>query len=541
MKNMGIAWAIIGLVAGIITITSTLQAEEETPYAQELWTKTFDKDIVWQQLTDAGYLMVCTDEGLYSLDPATGNVAWKMEDIKKLPEDFFEILSGTQFAVISKKSGPLGVNTETVVIDAIDGKILWTSKDIGLASSSGQLFIPELSALLIYGLKEKTMKPTGVLAELMTGKVIWASETLFKKSPELYPLRPAKKSSRLAISGNQMPVFHKDGFIEFLTKNGPRKINSTSGEVIWTSPLKFKGIPGLRYGYAPFILSQDGQVIYVPYDNTVAAINTNDGSLLWAKPPKLLSPVVQMTVTPQGLVVRGGGGEKGKPYINILNLQTGESVWKKPFRDMDGASSFAVKDDKIILYADGSIFQINLADAEAVERAKKIKFDGNESPGSLELRDNGFLLASQQNLALYDGGGAQIYHNYHKAPGASLFAKIATTAAMAGVNAMSAASAYSRAAETGMSQKYEIYGNPTMSKRFKASAQADNYVTILCNIEGGSSGSKANAGLVKIDKTTGKDLRRVALGTKEPTYELDGIENRLFFMKDDRTIVCYDF
>lgn len=46
---------------------------------------------------------------------------------------------------------------------------------------------------------------------------------------------------------------------------------------------------------------------------------------------------------------------------------------------------------------------------------------------------------------------------------------------------------------------------------------------------------------MKIDKISGNDVKRVALGTKEPVYELDSIENRLFFIKDDKTIVCYDF
>ena len=80
-----------------------------------------------------------------------------------------------------------------------------------------------------------------------------------------------------------------------------------------------------------------------------------------------------------------------------------------------------------------------------------------------------------------------------------------------------------------------------MSKRFKASADAANYVCILCNVEGGSSASTANAGLIKVSKADGNDVKRVALGSKEPKYELDDIENRLFYIKDDKTIVCYNF
>ena len=66
-----------------------IYAAEGSPYAEQAWTANFPKDIVWQQLTDAGYLVVCTEEGLYGIDPTSGATAWKMDDIKDIPEDFF--------------------------------------------------------------------------------------------------------------------------------------------------------------------------------------------------------------------------------------------------------------------------------------------------------------------------------------------------------------------------------------------------------------------------------------------------------------------
>ena len=46
---------------------------------------------------------------------------------------------------------------------------------------------------------------------------------------------------------------------------------------------------------------------------------------------------------------------------------------------------------------------------------------------------------------------------------------------------------------------------------------------------------------MKVDKNTGETEKRLVLGTKEPEYELDEIEGRLFFKSDKKEITCYNF
>ncbi|MBU0509108.1 PQQ-binding-like beta-propeller repeat protein [bacterium] len=538
----------VWLSAVLLTLLATGGAfGADAPYGEQKWAADFEGEIQWQQLTDAGYLVVCTSTGLFGLDPATGQQAWAMDDVRKLPDDYFEILPATQFALVTKKSGPLGAMTQVVLVDVIDGKLMWTSKEMGLTNTNGQFYLPQAGGVLFFGTNEKG-KATFLLADLVTGQPVWTSQTLFKgsKGPEQFTIRPEKKTGRMGIGGNQYPVWLSDGtFLEFMSKNGLRKINAKTGEQVWASKFKFKDVPGLRNGYGPMLLSPDEKVVYVPHDNTIDAVSTTDGTPLWKKTPKLISMATQMQLTEQGLVVKGGGGPKNKPFITVLDPQTGETVWKKPFRDLADASSFAVKDGKILLYADRSICSINIADAEATEVARKISFEGGEVPGSLQLLDTGYLLVSDQNVALFDWEGNQVFHSYHKAPGASMFSKITSTVATATVNAMSAAAAYSEAHSEAQasghgSASYMVASNSVMSRRFKASASAQNYHYVLTNVEGGSSGSRANAGIVKVDKTNGQDVRRVALGTKKPEYEVDPIDNQLYFIEDGKRIICYD-
>ena len=44
-----------------------------------------------------------------------------------------------------------------------------------------------------------------------------------------------------------------------------------------------------------------------------------------------------------------------------------------------------------------------------------------------------------------------------------------------------------------------------------------------------------------MDKNTGEIAKQVVLGTKEPEYEMDEIEGRLFFLSEKNEITCYDF
>lgn len=54
-------------------------------------------------------------------------------------------------------------------------------------------------------------------------------------------------------------------------------------------------------------------------------------------------------------------------------------------------------------------------------------------------------------------------------------------------------------------------------------------------------GDDTKPGLLKIDRTTGASVKCVVLNSKSPEFLMDALEERLFFKKDDKTIVCYSF
>lgn len=525
---------LLGLLLGVgLAWAGDLQPE---------WVKSFDREIQWQKLSDSGYLILGTEEALFALDPATGETAWSLDQFKKMPEDFIEMLPGTQFAAVTYKGGLLGFGTTTYLLDVTTGEIKWDSAKLELANSPGQFYLPEAGGLLLYGTSKKG-KMTVKFVDLATGNELWNNDGLYKKFPALYPISE-KKKLRMGIRGNQNPlVVEGKGILELVSPMGLRLLDPKSGQVKWTSKLKVKNVPALKGGFAQMALSADGQTVFVPLDQTLAAVRLSDGSLAWPKPAKLKGIIYQMEVTEQGVVVRGGPGGpkgKGKPFITVLDPATGLQTWKKPFKDLENASSFTIKDGHIVIFADRDIHSIDLKDGSSQVLVKKILLGDGEIPHTLAQRKNGFLLESSQNLALYDFQGKQVFHTYNRAPQASMLAKVASTALIVAANAASASAAYGRAQSTGMDQNYTlITSNPVMKQRFQQSESSDNYVYMLADVGKGS--QKAGAGIIQVDKTTGENAKSVVLGTKEPEYEVDELGGRLFFKSGNKEITCYKF
>lgn len=336
------------------------------------WVQSFNREIKWQKLSDSGFLILGTDEALFALDPATGKTAWSLDQFKKMPEDFIEMLPGTQFAAITYKGGSLGFGSTTYMVDVTSGTVVWDSAKLELGNSIGQFYLPEAGGLLLFG-TDKKGKMTLKLVDLATGGELWSNDGLYKKHPAVFPISE-KKKLRMGVGGNQMPLFLPGkGILELVSPMGLRLLDAKTGQVSWTSKLKVKAVPALKSGYAQMAMSRDGQALYIPMEHELWAVKLSDGSLLWPKPAKLKGAVYQMEVTEQGVVLRGGPGGskgKGKPFITVLDPASGQQTWKKPFKDLENASSFSVKEGRILIYADRAIHSIDLKDGSSREQPR---------------------------------------------------------------------------------------------------------------------------------------------------------------------------
>ena len=165
--------------------------------------------------------------------------------------------------------------------------------------------------------------------------------------------------------------------------------------------------------------------------------------------------------------------------------------------------------------------------------------------------DNGIIVSSDQNVAMFNYAGSIVYHAYHPAPGISTFGKIMNIAAMGVSMAASASEGYQAGAsgygtssyKNGM-ERADRWGNVAsaamsdLSKRFSASSNAKNYKLILTKV---STSDDSGVGLVRINKLTGKVDGKVVLDDKKPDYLFDEIENMLFYKDGNKKLVAYNF
>jgi hypothetical protein len=177
-------------------------------------------------------------------------------------------------------------------------------------------------------------------------------------------------------------------------------------------------------------------------------------------------------------------------------------------------------------------------------------FEEKEDPTSLEIRDEGLLLSSDQNMMMLGFDGSETFHKYFRSPGKSAFAIVALSAlALASTAAMSQASFQAGANRNAIGQ-YNQFGAQKqreadmfqaiatasfieMSKRFSATAATKDAQFILTKLDDG-------VGLAKVNKDSGKVDKQILLKDKKPTYEVDEFGGMLYYQANGSTIFAYD-
>jgi outer membrane protein assembly factor BamB len=525
------------VISFLILLLGSLLSSHSAWAGAPAWTMKADHDIDFLKLTPLGNLVISTDKDLSALDPSTGVPQWKREDIRDLRLVALDLIPNTPLAIVHRNEDDLDL------MDLNTGRTLWDSRALGLRSTHGQFEVPGRRMLVIYGTSKKKSKKVFMAVDEATGEHKWTqmADDWFDKEPELFNVPGSEDSyARQSLDGNQGPVFDAGhGMILCVTSEGLIDVDLDTGRRLWRTELDMDAPPATRRGFCPMLLS-DG-VVYVPYEKRLVAVRASDGKVLWDDPPKFKSQVAQMEMTPRGLLVRGvpahdkDGNEDGKPFLVLLDPATGERAWKKPFKDLEKATSFVVKDDQVFVAVDDELVRVSLSTGKA-STLSKYDFDGGESPAILELRTAGLLLESSQNLQMFDFGGKLAWKVYHKAPGSSLFSKVAGTALAVVRTAASSAYQYAKWQAYGDIPSVWIAGSPALSRRFKASLQEPGSTYMLTDVH---EGEDSGPGLVRVNRDTGAVESQVILDEKHPVYELDDVNNLLFFKKSDQEVACF--
>ncbi|GHC48345.1 PQQ-like domain-containing protein [Ulvibacter litoralis] len=412
---------------------------------------------------------------------------------------------------------------------ALTGETLWETKIKGIT-----WLVSDSNEKDIYAFEEsESGKNTKVYKLGPNGEELWADNAKVKGKVANFEILP----QGLAIVSN---VDNGGNTSVFAAKNESKIgfLSAATGEDLWEKAPKTKGY------VQHFYIMEDG-ILFGIYQGGINKISY-DGNTLFKKPLKTGENILTMSETPQGLI-----------YItsedaNIVNLQTGDQVWKKPLKyKRAGAisSTYDAGNDRYLISADETLFAVDATSGEVSTLADS-KFEGKEAPSSIEIREGGILRTSDQNMMTLDWKGEQQWHEYYRAPG-----KSAMGAILAGVTAVAAATT-AAAAQNSANQNRNKLGNYTargerdarlaadmamatgksigeMLKRFKATAATENAQFVLTKLEEG-------VGLVKLNKDTGAKEKEIVLKDKKPEYQVDDRGGILYYKADSNSIFAYD-
>ncbi|MCR9182065.1 MAG: PQQ-binding-like beta-propeller repeat protein [Flavobacteriaceae bacterium] len=359
-----------------------------------------------------------------------------------------------------------------------------------------------------------------------SGAEIWAKAPKVQGSVSNFEILPqglaivSNKSSGGASGLNKLMAQNDESEIGF--------ISAQTGADLWEKAPKTKG-------YVQHFYVMDDGILFGIQQGGINKISY-DGKPLFKKPLSTGENIHTMAETPQGLI-----------YItdedaNIVNLNTGETIWKKAlkYKKSNGVqSTYDSKNNRYLIATDSEAFAIDENTGD-VAGFVTLDFKEKEGPTSMEVREGGIFIGSSQNMFKYAFNGDEIYNSYFKSPGISTFGKIAMGVLAVATTAMAAHQAAVAGANKNTLGQYNDYGAQAnrnadmfasigsasfneMAKRFRATTETRDSQFILTKTDNG-------VGLVKVNKDTGNVEKEVVLNDKKPVYEVDEIEGILYYI-----------
>src|SRR5436190_1301252 len=230
MKRTILAGVLLGpvsvlLSSGISSEPRQLNAQRAAPApsgATAAWTLKLKGDILWQQATPMGALLVSTDAALAAVDTERGQVMWEKPELGGLPADGVHMVEGS-LLMEATRPGLL------VIFDPVTGAVVFDSRRLNLSQIVTRRVLPQSGTLLVHG--NRAAGPSVVaLYDLVTGEQRWPNEALsaarWAQTPRHVRLYPSlNKADRIYVS-----------FDDHLMAYG-----LADGQALWAKPASVEG------------------------------------------------------------------------------------------------------------------------------------------------------------------------------------------------------------------------------------------------------------------------------------------------------------
>lgn len=548
--------------------------------ASTLWTFKSPTDIKWHQLTDLSTLLVGTDDGITAFDPEKGTPVWQRTDLKKVAQYQVEEIKGTPILLVSVNEGGFSNKTKMLGLDITSGETLWETEKLK-GATVGFLPIYQKNMVIVLTARAASAtkdKPDMIALDMLSGETKWESEFADKVDLQLAD-KSGKFFQKYDLSGYEDPVY--EGDLAYFTYRGLHCYDLNTGKLVWGVPYD---VTEKTYKKANAAAIIDGDVIYTSSKGVIKAHDKATGAVKWTS-KDFGGGVAQMALRGNILYGRMGGQfyeykerewKLAKPLgIVAVDKASGNALWR--YDDAkDGITNMAlVPNQDVVMLADSkSMIGLDSAGKETFRvplefkhhfgggakaakmgmrfakggllgMAKKDKSD-LDLPVVIDFRENGTaVVRGAQHALAFDPNSKQVVWSTQfpapSVPGWKL-------AVMAGFAAMQYGYHYSRAshsqlgtwdnrqANSAKGKAIESY-EKLFNKRYTATRSTSGYAYVLTEIE--EDKDNKGGGLVGLNLNSGEVEHQVLLKMKDPDYDVDELEGRIFNIKDKKELTAY--
>lgn len=481
---------------------------------------------------------------------------------------------GTELQVL--QAGPDMIVVHTLMglraLDARTGAVRW-SATLPTARFAGPAHFVRLYPSLDKADRVYVSFDDSLMAyRLADGQALWA--------------KPAKVEGRIRDI-----VQHPAGIV--MLPEAPPEGEATGGRRVVINGVVQTGLNVARYDDGSMIAAKPirmhGKVIdaMIAGDTVVLAVDAESrtfinvldvgaASLRLKKDAKIKGQLAYAELTPAGLLYVSRPDATINAEVNIIDLSTGEPKFRdaiesgKPLVTGENGYNaaryylhYATEGKTLYVFAnrDHQLYAVDREAGTFKRIGSEIKLQGGEDPTAMEIRPEGIVLTSPQNLVMIARDGQMKRQAYYPAPQLpgllrALYAVNSVRAGLYGAAASAYGDAFAQmsrqsadpttqrvagqlaAAYTQGGKQLEGYSRQSAAlatKRFKASLVVPGFIFMLTRAAEG----QGNV-LLQIDKDSAKPQARVNLGKEmEPKYAVDDIADMLFLETAPGTLVGY--
>jgi len=547
-----------------------------------LWTHRPASDIKWYKVTEIGTVLLSTKGGLYVLDGESGGQVWARNDLANVEEFEVNSIANTPFVLVSRNSGAFQKSTMLYAVDLLTGKDIWTTDKLkGSTVAVQPIYEKDLVLLVTVDNNSASKgKPQITALRMTTGEFVWEAD--FPDKVDLYGIeRGSKYFPKFDLSGANSPLYDDDSV--YFTYAGLHRYSLQDGKLMWKA--NYDVTEGaLKRGNAQAII--DGDVVYTSAKGQVRAIDRSTGQIKWTS-RDFGAAVGEMKMNGDVLYGRLGGafydfGKREyvnkKPYgVAALDKKNGAPLWYYEGAKDSITNMLVLPAYNTVLIADSkNIIGLDTTSTGKVKEAYKIKLefkyklgaaataakvakfglgglsaigkggaDTTDEPVSLYTRENGtIVVAGKQHLLAFNPSTHSIaWSVQYEAPGMAGWQKIAMAALTAvsySVNTGIAMNSYAGTSTNTMANRDRINSlaayEKFVSKRFSATKATGNYVYVLTTVK---EGNDKGAGLIGVQMETGQGIRQILFKDKDPNYQVDELEGRVFNLKNEKELSAF--